>query len=93
MTVRWVVSASLDFEKISIYLHENRPAIAQETLVRLYNGINSLGDSPYKGTSYGTKGLRRLVFSDDPYIAIYRIQENVIHVLRIRHTSRKPLHY
>lgn len=91
MNVRWLVTASNDLERIADYLHANRPAVAQETLCRIFNGVNSLGESPYKGRAAGTEGKRRLTFSIDPYVATYRIVRDSIHVLGIRHTSRKPL--
>lgn len=91
MKVRWLASAAADLESISEYLHANTPAVAETIILRLYDGVSSLGSMPYKGNPHGTRGLRRITFDKDPYTATYRIVNDTIQVLRIRHTSRRPL--
>jgi toxin ParE1/3/4 len=91
MKVRWLSSAAADLESISEYLHANAPAVAERILRRLFDGVNSLEAMPYKGSLHGKRGMRRLTFPKDPYIATYSIVGDAVHVLRIRHTSRRPL--
>jgi addiction module RelE/StbE family toxin len=88
--VRWLTTAADDLEAISAYLHANAPAIAQRTLTRLFDGVNSLQENPYIGRP-AKHGTRELIFRNERYVAIYRIEKDAIHIVGIRHTSRMPL--
>lgn len=91
MRVRWTAVAAEDLEQIGDYLLRNYPHFRQRTLKRIYLGIASLRKSPYRGRPGREHGTRELVFSPLPYIAVYRVSAVAIEILRIRHSSKRPV--
>ena len=90
MTVRWTHGAAKDLESIADYLHRNAPSVAPDILRDLYERTMALGQSPFLGR-LDDGGRNRRLFLADHYLLTYRIDQDAVHVLRIRHTSRKPL--
>ena len=72
--------------QLSDYLKENHPQYRLATLRKLYAIIQSLKEWPYRGRVGREEGTRELVFSPLPYIAIYRVRDQSIEVLRIYHS-------
>ena len=91
MRLRWLPQAADDLESIYEYLLENNPAFADSTVTRLYEGIRSLREMPYRGRPRSLPGVRDLIFFDLPYIVTYRVTSEAIEILYIRHSARKPL--
>jgi toxin ParE1/3/4 len=88
MRIRWTASASADLEHISDYLRKRHPAYRQPTLRKLYEAIRSLKEGPYRGRMGREEGTRELLFLPLPYIAVYRVKEQSIEILRIYHTAQ-----
>jgi toxin ParE1/3/4 len=88
MRVRWTPSAAADLEHISSYLKEHHPAYQQPTVRRIYDVIRSLKTLPQRGRRGRVEGTRELFFSPLPYVAVYRVRESDIEVLRIWHTAQ-----
>ena len=55
---------------------------------KLYQAIQSLRDSPNRGHVGRENGTRELHFPPLPYVAVYRIKEQTIEVLRIYHGAQ-----
>ena len=77
-----------DLEHISNYLKDRYPHYRQPTLRKLYEAIRSLKESPHRGRPGREDGTRELLFPPMPYIAVYRVRENMIEVLRIYHAAQ-----
>ena len=88
MRIRWTPAAVADLEHISHYLRERYPHYRQPTLRKLYEAIRSLKESPHRGRLGREDGTRELLFPPMPYIAVYRVRENMIEVLRIYHAAQ-----
>jgi toxin ParE1/3/4 len=88
MRIRWTTAAAADLEQIGKYLAEHYPRYRQPTLRKLYQTIGSLKDGPYRGRTGREEGTRELVFPPLPYIAVYRVQQESIEVLRIYHAAQ-----
>jgi toxin ParE1/3/4 len=54
---------------------------------KLYRAICSLADSPFRGRPGREDGTRELLFPPLPYIAVYRVKEESIEVLRFHHSA------
>ena len=54
----------------------------------LYDGCTSLENFPHLGRKGRIAGTRELVFSALPYIAVYRVVDQVIEILRIYHGAQ-----
>lgn len=88
MRIRWTPAAAADLEHISNYLKDRYPQYRQPTLRKLYEAIRSLKESPHRGRPGREDGTRELLFPPMPYIAVYRVRENTIEVLRIYHAAQ-----
>jgi toxin ParE1/3/4 len=88
MRIVWTPAAADDLEQIAGYLKEHHPSYAYSTLQELYETIRSLKSFPQSGRPGREEGTRELVFARLPYIAIYRVKNNAIELLRIWHSAR-----
>ena len=88
MRIRWTPAAAADLQQINDYLKEHHPHYREATLRKLYSAIQSLKDWPHRGRVGREDGTRELAFPPLPYIAVYRLKEQSIEVLRIYHGSQ-----
>lgn len=88
MRIRWTPAAAADMRHLSTYLKEHHPDYRQPTLRKMYAAIQSLKDWPHRGRVGREDGTRELLFPPLPYIAVYRVAEQSIEVLRIYHGAQ-----
>ncbi len=89
MELRWTDEAAADLEHITDYLFQNAPARAAELVREIYNAPAALLTFPYRGRAGRKEGTRELVFSSVPYVVVYQITGEVIHIVRILHGAQK----
>ena len=89
MELRWTEEAAADLEHITDYLFQNAPERAAELVRGIYNAPAALLTFPYRGRAGRKEGTRELVLSSLPYIVVYQITGEVIHVVRILHGAQK----
>ncbi len=82
------MAAANDLEAITNYLHLHYPSFANSTIQRLYAAAFSLKRFPFAGRVGKKSGTRELVLAPLPYLLIYEVDEDWIHVLRFMHTSQ-----
>ncbi len=89
MRVIWSPQALRQVERASDYLLDFNPRAA----VRLAEGLVAAGDSlahfPDRGRPVHGTDMRELVTAF-PYVIRYRVVRDTVHILRVRHTSRRP---
>ncbi len=83
MRVRWTPAAADDLQRISDYLKVHHPHYREATVRKMYAAIQSLKEWPHRGRVGREEGTRELVFPPLPYIAVYRVKDQNIEVLRI----------
>jgi len=88
MHIRWTPAAVADMEHISNYLKDRRPQYRQSTMRKLYEAVRSLKQSPDRGRPGSEDGTRELFFAPLPYVAVYRVDEDSVEVLRFYHTAQ-----
>ncbi|HEY4052459.1 MAG TPA: type II toxin-antitoxin system RelE/ParE family toxin [Terriglobales bacterium] len=89
MRIRWTDPAVRDFTQICDYINEHgSAAIARRVALSIYDRINILTKFPESGRTGRQPETRELVFSGLPYLAIYRIREDVVEILRILHGAQ-----
>lgn len=88
MRIRWTPAAAADLEHINNYLKQRHPQYRQPTMRKLYEAIQSLRQQPHRGRLGREDGTRELLFPPLPYIAVYRVKEQSIEVLRIYHGAQ-----
>ena len=89
MELRWTEEAAADLEHIADYLFQNAPERAAGVVRGIYNAPAALLTFPYRGRAGRKEGTRELVLSSLPYIVVYQITGEVIHVARILHGAQK----
>jgi toxin ParE1/3/4 len=89
MQLRWSEEAADDLERITNYLFEATPQHAPEVVRALYNAPSALLQFPHRGRPGNKEGTRELVLTPLPYIVVYRIASDVIHIVRILHGAQK----
>jgi plasmid stabilization system protein ParE len=88
MRIRWTPAAVADLEHISNYLTGQSPQYRQSTIRRLYKAIRSLKQWPGRGRLGSEAGTGELFFGSLPYVAVYRVNEQSVEVLRVYHTAQ-----
>ena len=89
MRIRWTQPAADDLTHICDYIEEHdTSATARRVALAIYESIGTLVRFPRRGRPGRYKDTRELVITNLPYIAIYRIHDNVIEVARILHGAQ-----
>jgi addiction module RelE/StbE family toxin len=89
MELRWTEGAAADLEHIANYLFEHAPRRAAELVREIYDAPSALLRFPYRGRPGRKTGTRELVLSQLPYIVVYQVAGDIIHVVRILHGAQK----
>ncbi len=89
MRIRWTPSAAADLQHISDYLKEHHPDYRQPTMRKLYETIRALKQMPHRGQPGREPGTREISFPPLPYVAVYRVKEDAVEVLRIYHGAQE----
>jgi plasmid stabilization system protein ParE len=85
--VVWTREALAHVEAIRIYIGQFDPAAAQRLAARLIDAGNRLCVFPRRGRSVGG-GFRQLALIR-PYLIRYRVEENIVYVVGVRHGARR----
>ena len=88
-TVLWTFSAIADLEDIRSYIDAFNPSAAQSTASRLITAGDSLANFPGRGRAVRGTDLRELIVIH-PYIIRYRVEDDRVLILRVRHGRRRP---
>jgi len=83
MRVRWTTPAANDLYNIVRHIQRDNPEAAADVAESLYVGCANLKKFPHLGRKGRMAGTRELVFSGLPYIVVYRIQDQIVEVMRI----------
>ncbi len=89
MHIRWTPAAAADLQHINDYLKDNHPQYRELTVRKIYAAIQSLKEWPNRGRAGREQGTRELAFPPLPYIAVYRVTEQSVEVLRIWHGAQE----
>ena len=84
----WSGEARANLSGIRAYIGQFSPLAAQRFSARLVHAAESLAQQPDIGRSIGA-GRRELV-TIAPYIIRYRVTNDAVVILRIRHGARRP---
>jgi toxin ParE1/3/4 len=88
MRVRWTTDAANDLTCIVERIRKDRPEAAQRVARTIYTAVAEIRQFPNRGRIGLAENTRELVFPSWPYIVVYEVLEDQVHVLRIRHAAR-----
>jgi toxin ParE1/3/4 len=83
------MAAADDLEGISNYLYLHHPSFAASTIQRLYGSAKLLKEFPSAGRTGKKSGTRELVLAPLPYIMVYSVDDQSVHILRFLHASQE----
>jgi addiction module RelE/StbE family toxin len=86
--VVWSQRARSDLAGIRDYVSEFAPMAGQRLALRLVAAAESLAEHPLRGRSTG--GGRRALVAIPPYLIRYRITDDTVEIITIRHGARRP---
>jgi toxin ParE1/3/4 len=90
MLVRWTEPAVRDLTNICHYTegHEGSDA-ARRVALRIYEGLGSLTQFPRRGRLGRSPGTRELVFAGLPFLAVHRVGDDFVEIVRILHGAQR----
>lgn len=90
MRVRWLRTALRNLDDEATYIALDDLAAARLVVERVLQAVAALEAQPAIGRPGRVPGTRELVVLKTRYIVPYRVQGEVIEILRVFHTSRRP---
>jgi toxin ParE1/3/4 len=87
MRIRWTDSAVRDFTHICDYIekHTSGAAAGRAPFLSIYQQIDMLAKLREHGRTGRKPDTRELTFTGLPYLAIYRIREDAVEIVRLLH--------
>ena len=90
MNILWSPEAIDDLTSLRAYIAEDDPAAARGVVLHIIHNIEQLlPNNPQMGRPGRVPGTRELVIPKTPFIVPYRLQRNVIQILRVYHGARR----
>lgn len=90
MRIDWSPEAVEDLAALRAFIAQDDTAAAQRTVQRVVDAVERLlGKHPAIGRAGRVPGTRELPVAGTPFIVPYRIQDNVLQVLRVYHGARR----
>jgi toxin ParE1/3/4 len=90
MNIRWTLPAAGDLTQICDYIEKRgSAAAARRVALSIYEAISLLGNFPMQGRTGRSPNTRELVLVGLPYIAIYRLNEDTVEILRLLHGAQE----
>ena len=87
MAVKWTKTALRSIDEIATYIAQDNPARATSFVLELRTSTAKLETFPGMGRAGRVPGTRELVLHKN-YIAIYRVKDENVEILRIHHTAQ-----
>ncbi len=88
MRIRWSPEAVDDLDRIFHRIRLDNPDAARRVAREIYRRVDRLKVFPTRGRVGRVEGTRELVFTPLPYIAVYRVAENIVEIGRIYHGAQ-----
>jgi plasmid stabilization system protein ParE len=83
-------TALRNLDEEAAYIAADDPQAAQGVVERVLNAVEMLATHPSLGRPGRVPGTRELVVANTRYLVPYRVRGQVVEVLRVFHTSRRP---
>jgi toxin ParE1/3/4 len=88
MKLRWTKAARQDRERIYAYVEADNPNAALELDERFQDRAAHLVQLPNLGRKGRMDGTRELSIAGGSYLLVYRIDPDVVWIIRVVHTAR-----
>ena len=88
MEVRWSPEAADDLEQITRYIQADDSKIATKVAAAIIDAVGALSTFANRGRIGRIEGTRELVITSLPWIAVYRVRDNAVEIVRIYHGAQ-----
>jgi toxin ParE1/3/4 len=90
MNILWSPEAIGDLVSLRAYIAEDDPAAARGVVLHIIHNVEQLlPNHPQMGRPGRVPGTRELVIPKTPFLVPYRLQRNIIQILRVHHGARR----
>jgi toxin ParE1/3/4 len=90
MKILWSPEAIGDLASLRAYIAEDDPAAARGVVLHIIHNVELLlPNNPQMGRPGRVPGTRELVIPKTPFVIPYRLQRNVVQILRVYHAARR----
>ena len=90
MNILWSSEAIGDLASLRAYIMEDDPVAARGVVLHIIHNIEQLlPNHPQIGRPGRVPGTRELVIPKTPFVVPYRLQRNIIQILRVYHGARR----
>lgn len=90
MIVRISRPAAVELRYAVAFIQRESPRAASKVQLAVERTIDSLAVFPNRGRQGKLKGTREIVVRGAPYVVAYTATDDMVTVLRIRHTRQDP---
>jgi len=90
MQVKWLVTALRNLDDEIAYIAQDDVIAARAVLARVLTAVAQLAAQPALGRPGRVPGTRELVVSNTRFLLPYRVRGDVVEILRVFHTARRP---
>jgi len=87
MLIKWTRAALASADEIASLIAKDNPTRANSFVLELQAAVTQLQAHPGMGRAGRVPGTRELVLHKN-YIAIYRVREDDVEILRLHHAAR-----
>ena len=87
MALKWTKTALRSVDDIAGFIAKDNPSRATSFVQELKDGVTKLQAHPGMGRAGRVPGTRELVLHKN-YIAIYRVRDDDVEILRLHHVAR-----
>ena len=89
MRVRYTRRARNDLHEIDTYLRERSPHGARSVLAAIGRAVALIAEAPRRGQMTDAPEVRRLAVVRYRYAVYFRVRDEEVHIVHIRHTARQ----
>ena len=90
MRVRYRAQALADIDEIRRYLQKRSPSGARNVLRSIYESVKFIAENPRASEETDDPAVRVKVVLEYPYKIFYSVHPDVIEILHVRHSARRP---
>lgn len=84
----WSVKALIDFDEAQAYIAQENSFAVQTVAERIWQASQRLADTPLIGCIGVEPETRHWGVQRTPYLIVYRVTEEAVEILRVRHGRR-----
>jgi toxin ParE1/3/4 len=89
MRINWAEPAIRDLGSLRVYIARDNAQAAEGQVNGILASIGNLTALPGSGRPGSRPGTRELVISHTPYLAVYRVKDQDIQILRFLHGRQR----